>query len=238
MVTAEFILLSIVLIVVVLVTILTHKLTVAAAVTAGILAIVIFVGSGYTGIALLSTFFGLGTMATSWGLPAKQKLGFAENSKGKRNTAQVLANGGAAGLLAFAAILFPQHQQVFTLMIAGCFASATADTLSSEMGNVYGTNFYNIITLKKDTRGLDGVVSVEGTLIGLFGSIIIAIVYSMSSGFSIAFLLICIGGTAGNLFDSILGATIERRNVLHNNAVNLLNTACGALVVLLCSALL
>jgi uncharacterized membrane protein len=39
-----------------------------------------------------------------------------------------------------------------------------------------------------------------------------------------------VAGTAGNLADSVLGATLERRGVLDNNTVNFLNTLTGALV--------
>jgi uncharacterized membrane protein len=40
-------------------------------------------------------------------------------------------------------------------------------------------------------------------------------------------------GTAGNLSDSVMGALLERRGVIGNNAVNFLNTLIAALVMLL-----
>jgi uncharacterized protein (TIGR00297 family) len=87
--------------------------------------------------------------------------------------------------------------------------------------------------LKKDLRGLNGVVSMEGTLVGIAGSFIVASVYTLGFGFNINFLWIIIAGTVGNFSDSILGAALERKGFLQNNEVNFLNTAVAALFVLL-----
>ena len=114
-------------------------------------------------------------------------------------------------------------------MIAGSFAAAAADTLSSELGNVYGSRYYNILTFRKDTRGLNGVVSLEGSLLGIAGSVVIAGIYGFAYGWSPGPLYIVLAGTAGNLVDSLLGATWERKHYLSNNGVNFLTTLIGAL---------
>lgn len=211
------------------------KLTLPAGVTGWVAGLLVFAGAGYAGVAMLAIFFALGTGATSWGMSVKQKLGLAEKDKGRRTPGQVVANAGAAAILGVLAVAYQAKAGLFRVMMAGAFASATADTLSSELGNVYGQSFYNIITFKKDTRGLDGVVSIEGTLIGIAGSTIIAIVYAIGFGFDIQFLWIIIAGTIGNFSDSILGATLERKGSLSNNEVNFFNTAIAALFVLLLS---
>lgn len=211
----------------------TSKLTSLAAVTGWIAGLLVFAGVGYAGVAMIAAFFIAGNAATSWGISAKQKLGLAEENKGKRTAGQVIANGGVAAILGVLAIFFPLKMSVLKLMMAASVSSAAADTLSSELGNLYGKNFYNIITFRRDERGLNGVISIEGTMAGICGSVIIASVYSLYAGFTIDFLLIIIAGTAGNLFDSVLGATAERKGFLTNNGVNFLNTAIAALLVLL-----
>ena len=69
----------------------------------------------------------------------------------------------------------------------------------------------------------------EGTLIGAAGAALIAFIYLLG-GFTIAGLIIVVAGVTGNLADSILGATLERRGIIGNNTVNFLNTLTGALV--------
>lgn len=206
-----------------------EKLTVGGAITGGLVGLLIFEGGGYTGIALLTFFFVAGSIATGWQIDRKQKAGMAEHDKGKRTAGQVIANGGVAALLGAIAWYSPQHI-ICQLMIAGSLAAATADTLSSELGTLYGKRFYDIISLKKTEAGPDGVVSLEGTLIGAVGAVLIAFIYLLGNGFTIAELIIVVAGVTGNLADSVLGATLERRGIIGNNTVNFLNTLTGALI--------
>jgi uncharacterized protein (TIGR00297 family) len=209
------------------------KLTVAAALTGGAVAYLVFTGAGFTGIAMMTSFFILGSAATSWQQSKKQDFSVADEIKTGRTTGQVLANAGVAGIVGIAVLFYPQLCYLLVPMIAASFASATADTLSSELGTVYGRRFFNIITLKPDQRGLDGVISLEGSLIGIAGSCIIAVIYAIGFGRGMNVIFIVIAGTAGNMSDSILGALLERKQIIGNNAVNFLNTLIAALVMLL-----
>lgn len=210
------------------------KLTTPAVWVGGGLGLAIYLGAGFTGLALLASFFGLGTAASAWKVGDKRRLGLAEANRGRRRAGQVLANAGVAGLLGLCAWHWPSQAPACRLMLAGSFSAATADTLASELGNVYGRRFYNLCTLKPDTHGLDGVVSLEGTLLGLAGSAWLAGVYCLGLGWSPAFWWLLLAGTVGNLSDSWLGATLERRGYLTNNTVNFLNTLIGALTAAGC----
>lgn len=207
-----------------------RKLTPGAGLAGGLVAMLVYVGAGYKGLALLAAFFILATGATSWRRDEKHSPFSGVKHQEKRRGGQVLANGGIAALLGLLMALLPQHRPLLFVMMASALSSATADTLSSELGVVYGRKFFNIITWGADTAGLDGVISLEGLLTGLGGSCLIAIVYAMGSAWGPGVLAVVFAGTIGNLADSVLGATLERQGRLSNNAVNLLNTLIAAAV--------
>jgi uncharacterized protein (TIGR00297 family) len=210
-----------------------RKLSKPAACLGGVLAWCLYMGFGPAAILMLAVFFIAATIATQVGSPVKSDMGLAEKDGGRRTTGQVLANAGVAAVLGVAAMLFPTQANTFRVMAAAAFASATSDTLSSELGSVYGTRFYNILTLKKDQRGADGVISLQGCVWGFAGSAIISGIHGLAWGFDLDVLWIFAAGVIGNLADSILGALFERQGNLTNNQVNGLNTIVAALTALL-----
>ncbi len=215
--------------------ILARKLTVTAAFTGGILAVIIFSAASYTGFAMMTTFFILGSFATSWQKHKKQAFALREETGKGRNALQVLANAGAAAVAGILILFYPRLDYLMLPAMAAAFASATADTLSSELGMVYGRRFFNVISFRPDSCGMDGVISLEGTLIGIGGSGIIAGIYALGCGWDISFLFIVLAGTVGNLTDSVLGAVLERKGMIGNDVVNFLNTlaAMGVMVILI-----
>jgi len=211
--------------------ILAKKLTVQAAVTGGILACLIYLASGYIGVAMMTAFFISGSVATSWQRNKKQAFLIEEETGKGRTSSQVLANAGVSALAAVIIMFFPGLRSTMLLVIAAAFASATADTLSSELGMLYGKRFFNIITFKTDRCGMDGVISLEGTLIGVAGSCIIATLYGLGFGWDINIAFIVIAGTIGNLTDSVLGALLERKGIIGNDIVNFLSTLSAGVAV-------
>ncbi|HTI92662.1 MAG TPA: DUF92 domain-containing protein [Puia sp.] len=199
------------------------KLTITAAITGGILGWLIYTGGGLRGLLFIAFFFILGTGATSWKKKEKSSIRANAEHQSTRTAGQVIANAGVAALAGLLAVLLPNWKGLFQLMMAGSMSAAMADTLSSELGMVYGRRFYHILTGKPDEKGQDGVISIEGLLIGIIGSAIIALIANDH------FWVIVLAGTIGNLADSLLGALFERQGRISNNTVNLLNTLIGAL---------
>ncbi|WP_143305737.1 DUF92 domain-containing protein [Chitinophaga vietnamensis] len=226
----SFCIVLLVLIIVMILCTLTRKLTAAASLTAGAVGLLVYLGAGYGGLLLLGAFFIMGVAATSHQKARKAQLAGASTHPERRTPGQVLANGGVAAIASLLAWLDTSHANAYTLMMAASLASATADTLSSELGVIYGRRHYNILSFKKEQPGPDGVVSMEGTLLGAAGALIIALLYAACFGANICILYIAAAGILGNLADSILGASLERKQVIGNNTVNLLNTLFAALV--------
>lgn len=213
----------------------TKRIDASGAITGGIITAFLLLGANIWGLIILGAFFTLGSLASVWKFKQKQQLGLAEANKAKRSAVHAFSNGGVAAICGLLAWLFPANASLFQTMLAASMASAMADTLASELGNVYGSRYINVLTFRKAPRGLDGVVSWEGTLLGAVGSMLIAIIYGLGFGWTILVIIVAFSGIAGNWFDSVLGATVQRKGYLNNHAVNFANTLFAALFTLLLS---
>jgi uncharacterized protein (TIGR00297 family) len=210
-----------------------RKIDVAGGIAGWLCAFAIFLGGGWTCLGLLFVFFAGGSFASGWGLAKKQALGAAQENGGKRSVVHALSNGGVAAACGVLAWLFPHDAMMYQTMLAASLAVATSDTFSSEFGTLYGKHFVNILTLKSEKRGLDGVVSLEGFAWGLLGSALVAAVFSIGlAGWGWATLLVLGAGLVANVLDSMLGATLQRRGLMTNHSVNFVATLFGALLVL------
>lgn len=114
--------------------------------------------------------------------------------------------------------------------MVAALGEATADTLSSELGQVLGGEPRLLTTMQRVPRGTDGAVTLVGTLCGIVGAALVTAVGAASLGFSVGEAGIALGGGVLGLFvDSLLGEWIERRGWLGNDAVNVLSTMAGGL---------
>jgi uncharacterized protein (TIGR00297 family) len=110
--------------------------------------------------------------------------------------------------------------------LVAAFAEAAGDTVSSEIGQWLSQRAYLITTFKPVPAGENGGVSAGGTLAGFIATAIVVAV-----GFGLGLCgpggaAIALGaGLAGNVLDSLLGATIERRGLVTNGIVNFAGTS-------------
>lgn len=190
--------------------------------------------------------FTLTYLATRLGRGRKERLGTAERRQG-RTASQVAANLGVAALFSDGLVqsMFTDSRwftrstfapmPLFAVGLAA-LAEAAADTVSSEAGQVLGGRPRMITTGRQVEPGTDGAISLAGTLAGAAAAGIVAGVGTLAlRGDWGMFWISFAGGTFGLFFDSLLGATLERRGWLNNDAVNFLSTvsAAGFALVLL-----
>jgi uncharacterized protein (TIGR00297 family) len=118
-------------------------------------------------------------------------------------------------------------------------AEAAADTASSEVGQVFGGQPCLITTLQRVEPGRDGAISLAGTLAGVVAAAAVAAAGTMAlRGDRTMFVVSFAAGVFGLLFDSLLGATLEERGWLNNDAVNFLSTGSAAVFAVALLAIL
>lgn len=193
------------------------------------------------GLPPLLAVFLLTYVATKVGRAKKERFGTAESNRG-RNAAQVAANLGISSLGAQLMWMFSlvfhlaDSDSLITLVVIAVLAEAAADTVSSEIGQVLGGTPRLLTTLAQVEPGTDGGVTVAGTAAGILAAALVAFIGVWSTGENLGspggqtlFCLATLGGVFGLLFDSLLGATLERKRWLNNDAVNFLSTLSAAI---------
>lgn len=174
---------------------------------------------GWGGLAALFLFFFLAQGASVLGRHHRR----AHETRGISN---ILGNGLAAmGALSIG-------------WVGGFYAALSAalsDTLSSELGLLSRSRPVLITTLQPVPTGEDGAVSKAGLLAGLAGAALMGGLYFFITQDARMALFIAVSGFLGNLFDSVIGATLEREGIVNNMMTNFLGSlaAMGALALFL-----
>jgi uncharacterized protein (TIGR00297 family) len=137
---------------------------------------------------------------------------------GRRDAAQVLANGLPPALMLITGLLI-KNETAFLLYL-GALAAATADTWATEIGLRFGGQPRSILTGKLVTPGTSGGITPAGVLGAILGAALIALAGYLSYRFftNVAkswqpFIGVALAGIIAQFIDSLLGATLQRRNL-------------------------
>ena len=183
-----------------------------------IMGVIIIFAAGVNWLLLIFLFLILGVAFTRYKHDYKREIGIYE---GTRTIKNVVSNG----IVAFVMAAFGNYAGFI-----GSIATATADTMASEIG--VATTPRLITNLKKVPPGTDGGISVLGTFAGIMGAGLIglaAYILGVYPDLVKTMEIAIIAGTVGCFVDSILGAVLESK-YLTNEHVNLLATMAGALI--------
>lgn len=197
-----------------------------------LLALLSVVLGDYGWFAVLISFFVVGGLATKFRYETKQHRGLAQENDGARGSGNVLANSAVAllALLGAAAnTTLGVSESVFLFAFTGAIAAAMSDTLSSEIGGLFGPPRL-ITTMRPVQPGTDGGVTWQGVLAGTVGAAIVAaIAVAFFDLTTLGTGIIVLAGVVGMTVDSLLGAAVEG-TLLDNMAVNFLATLSAAIV--------
>ncbi len=233
-----------------------------------------FIGTAATAVsyeagAFVIAWFALASILSRIGKGTKTRhVGGIVEKSSQRDAWQVLANGGVfAVLLAIHIFAGPQCNLIvacdrIVVVAAAALAAAGADTWATELGTLFGGTPWSVRTRERVPTGTSGAVTLAGIGAMLAGAFILAFLANVL-GLAVgtrAFLAVAVGGVAGALSDTLLGAWVQERrwcprcsmeteqrthrcgtNTVHhrgvrglnNDAVNFLCTCVGAVVALL-----
>ncbi len=198
----------------------------SGAVAGGFACFLLFAGAGPAAFATLAALFLMTWVATRLGYRRKLALGLAERREG-RNAWQILANLAVAAF--GSVVLGATGNRVWLIAALAALAEAATDTVASEIGQYRGPDARLITTWERVPPGTDGGITVPGSIAGLAAGLVIAAVATVGGMLPQAQLWIPVAtGFAGMLIDSILGATLQRRGWITNEAVNLFATLAAA----------
>jgi uncharacterized protein (TIGR00297 family) len=193
------------------------------AIAAAILGTIVFGLGGSAWATLMLTFFISSSALSRFSGKAHVNQDFAKGSR--RDAAQVTANGGTAGVLALTWFVLSKFipaspaLPALWLGFAASLAGANADTWGTELGIYNPRQPILLTTFKRVPKGTSGGVSGMGTLAALAGAGLVGgmailctlLGWAPASGIPLGFqfMIVTLGGFAGALIDSCLGATVQ-----------------------------
>jgi uncharacterized protein (TIGR00297 family) len=218
------------------------------------------------GLALVA-FFVSSSLLSHYKEQAKQQRAGEKFAKGgQRDLWQTLANGGPAALLALLSGVLG-GSPLLLAAFAGVLGTVTADTWATELGVLSRQRPRLVTTGRPVEPGTSGGITLLGSgasaagalLIGMVLLLVLAIEQALAGALGLVWWLLpaaLLGGVAGSLCDSLLGATVQaiyrypdgretERTVardgtpttfvrgwrwLNNDMVNLLSSLVGGLV--------
>lgn len=239
-----------------------RTLTSDGAIAAWLVGTLAIAASARWGVLLISYFVTASALSRLGAARKAARTQRVVEKAGARDARQVAANGGVFALAALGHVLAPSP--LWLVFGAGALAASASDTWATEVGTLAGGEPRIIVGWRTVAPGTSGAVSLPGTLASVAGAAFIALLGRFADLSAAEAWTVLVGGVAGSLADSLLGATVQERRWcdrckestertvhscgaetrivggvprLDNDAVNLITGAVGGIVsVLIASA--
>ena len=206
---------------------------------AWILGIVIWGCLGWQGYVVILSYLIAGSGVTRIGKDIKEAKGIAEKRDGARGPENLWGSAATGAICAIGQAIAPNP--VWLIAYVSSLSTKLADTTASEIGKSYGKSTFLITTLKSVPAGTEGAVSLEGTIAGILGSLLIAAIGCTVGLLTSPWdLLYCaIASFIATNIESLIGATLqEKYDWLTNELVNGINTTIGGAIAALIAAIM
>ncbi len=208
-------------------------LTTTGILHAWFLGILIWGCLGWQGYSVIFSYLVLGSVVTRIGKAIKEEKGIAEKRDGARGPENLWGSAFTGAICAIAYLFLPHP--LWLLGYVASLSTKLADTCASEIGKAYGKTTFLITNFQPVAAGTEGAVSLEGTLAGVLGSIVLALIGIGVGEITFPWDLVwcVVAAFVATNIESLIGATLQNKyNWLTNEVVNGINTAIGAIVAM------
>lgn len=181
---------------------------------------------------LMVAFTALGLTVTKLDFEKKKAEGLQEGIHGERGWKNVLGVGLPPCIISIVSCFAGADQyDLLSFSFISCMCVSAADTVASEIG-IRDKKVWMITNFKRVEPGINGGISVLGTVTSLIASFMTAIIGSLLIFQTIEWLIIIptIAGFAGNLLDSLVGALLENKGYISKYANNFSTSLMGAVI--------
>lgn len=206
-------------------------LTSAGIIHAWGLGILIWGCLGWQGYSVIFAYLILGSAVTRLGKSRKEAQGIAEKRDGARGPENLWGSAFTGAVCAVGCQIFPHP--LWLLGYVASLSTKLADTTASEIGKAYGKTTFLITSFQPVAAGTEGAVSLEGTLAGIGGAVILSAI-GVAVGlvdWPLGWLWCIVAAVIATNIESLIGATLQSRwQWLTNEVVNGINTTLGAAI--------
>ncbi|MCW3100971.1 MAG: putative rane protein [Chthonomonadaceae bacterium] len=182
--------------------------------TAGVGFVVFGMGGGKFLVPLL-VFFATSSVLSRIGRRRKAGANAVTVKGATRDAGQVLANGGAAALIALLFQPLAHHMPLeapryLLLLYLAALATVNADTWSTEIGGLSTAPPRLLSNWKRVAPGTSGAITGLGIFAALVGSLVVTLAGWLVWRLNAAeFVVVAWAGFLGSLLDSVLGASVQ-----------------------------